>query len=308
MIDFGIAKIAARRMAETQEGMNKGKLTYMSPEQLSAAKSIDRRADIWTAGVVLYEALTGTHPFRGSSAGSTISNILRRDPELPSTVGLCPPPHFDHVCVRALRRQRSERFATADEMIEELRSIALEHDLLGDRSEVARWVKKTFDKHVRERDAILQQLEIASPVDEDPLPVFPMSSLSGSWDGSFTSSNDDNSMKQACTEKIGTSDGSDPILTPPPSLLPSPEPSLPPSPSGNRREEPRAPAEKSPLRSGSVIDVSALDVDMERRPPPRPLSPSRPRPRRRYRLSIMCCAALIALVVLLAIWRSGLIP
>jgi serine/threonine protein kinase len=143
--DFGIAK-AAERFAHTQTGIYKGKLAYMAPEQIREAEGLDHRIDIWSAGVTLYTALTGRHPFRGSNDAATLHGILCADILPPSKTGLCPPACFDDVVLKALAREPDERFQTAREFAAALREAALEHGMLGASSEVSDWVERAFSK------------------------------------------------------------------------------------------------------------------------------------------------------------------
>ena len=117
LIDFGIAK-AASRASVTTSGVVKGKLRYMSPEQVQQ-KPLDRRADVFAAGVVLYEALTGVRPFAGDDEGDIVVGILMGGAEPPSTRVSGLPPAIDAVLEKALAR-RDERFATAAELQEAL--------------------------------------------------------------------------------------------------------------------------------------------------------------------------------------------
>jgi hypothetical protein len=121
LIDFGVAKAAARA-TQTQSGMLKGKLQYMSPEQARGGSELDRRSDIFSAGTVLFEALTGRLPF--GDDGDDPSAILLRivlDP-VPRASSLVAgvPEALDLVIERALERVRDERYLTASEMREAL--------------------------------------------------------------------------------------------------------------------------------------------------------------------------------------------
>jgi eukaryotic-like serine/threonine-protein kinase len=123
VIDFGIAK-AARRITTTASGTLKGKIAYMSPEALRRTP-IDARADVFAAGVVLYEALTGARPFQGEDEGDTLLSILMGDPEPPSSLVPSLPPLVDEVTRRALAADRDERCASAAELSDALhRAIA----------------------------------------------------------------------------------------------------------------------------------------------------------------------------------------
>ncbi|XYH98548.1 protein kinase domain-containing protein [Sorangium sp. So ce1128] len=119
LIDFGIAK-AARRAAVTRSGVLKGTFSYMAPEQLRGARDVDRRADLFAAGAVLHEALTGATLFDGQDEASVLLGILADDIEAPSARAPGVPPELDGVVLRALARDRDERFPTAADFLEAL--------------------------------------------------------------------------------------------------------------------------------------------------------------------------------------------
>ena len=121
IIDFGVAK-AEGRSVMTTSGMMKGKLTYLSPEQIKLLP-LDRRADVFAAGVVLHEALVGRRLFRGSDEGDVLLGILVRDIEDPSSLVPGLPPALDAVIQRALAREREERFQTAAELADALEDV-----------------------------------------------------------------------------------------------------------------------------------------------------------------------------------------
>lgn len=174
--DFGIAK-ASERFSDTQAGVYKGKLAYMAPEQLKGSGEIDRRADVWSAGVTLYVALTGKHPFRGPNDAATLHAILTAEIPPPSEVGLKPPACLDEVVLRALARDRDARFESAQAFGDALRRVALEHDLLGSPSEVAAWVEETFGKELTERRRRILSVVTTDPAEpmtsSGPVPVVP---------------------------------------------------------------------------------------------------------------------------------------
>ncbi|WP_437957516.1 serine/threonine-protein kinase [Sorangium sp. So ce119] len=119
LIDFGIAK-AARRAAATRSGVLKGTFSYMAPEQLRGARDVDRRADLFAAGAVLHEALTGCRLFDGDDEASVLLGILADDIEAPSARAPGVPPELDRVVLRALAQDRDERFPTAADFLEAL--------------------------------------------------------------------------------------------------------------------------------------------------------------------------------------------
>ena len=120
LLDFGIAK-AAGRLQTTREGQFKGKLAYMSPEQI-VGDAVDRRCDVYSAGVLLWGALTGTLPFMGGEA-SVMHQILNAEPAAPSAASPSVPPELDALVLRAMARRPEDRFQTAHEMAAELERI-----------------------------------------------------------------------------------------------------------------------------------------------------------------------------------------
>jgi serine/threonine protein kinase/Flp pilus assembly protein TadD len=113
ILDFGVAKLKDQTDL-TETGATVGTVAYISPEQLDG-EPVDARADLWSVGVVLYEMLTGRHPFHGETAGSVISAILRREPTPASQLRPDLPPGFDELLGRALAKDPQRRFASAQE-------------------------------------------------------------------------------------------------------------------------------------------------------------------------------------------------
>jgi serine/threonine protein kinase len=150
VFDFGIAK-AVDRLHTTQDGSLKGKIAYMSPEQLDN-EPVDRRTDVWAASVVLWEALAGRRLFVADSQAALIRVIMTKDVPPPSSMGS--PPELDAVLARGLEKDPDERYATAREM-----AAALEDAFAGAAARgVARWVeevaKSSLESRVRLLDAI----------------------------------------------------------------------------------------------------------------------------------------------------------
>jgi serine/threonine protein kinase len=118
LIDFGVAK-AAHRLTETRSGSLKGKLAYMSPEQ-AMGKEVDRRVDLFAAGVALHEALTGRRLFQGENDLDTMRRITEMPVRDPSSIAPGVPRSLDVVVQRALVRDPNGRFQTAAEFLEAL--------------------------------------------------------------------------------------------------------------------------------------------------------------------------------------------
>jgi serine/threonine-protein kinase len=122
--DFGIAHIESSNM--TQVGSVLGTPSYMSPEQIMGLP-IDGRSDLFSAGVVLYQLLTGERPFSGSTT-ATMHKVLEEDPLPPSRFNVQVPGAMDAVVRKALAKRPDERFQTADEFAAALRDAAQRPD------------------------------------------------------------------------------------------------------------------------------------------------------------------------------------
>lgn len=123
ILDFGLAKLAADPSV-TRPGTTMGTLTYMAPEQLRG-EGVDRRADLWALGVVLYESLTGERPFAGqgssaAAAPATLDAILHGDTPRPSRIAAVPR-ELDRIVARCLAPDPERRYADAEELLADLR-------------------------------------------------------------------------------------------------------------------------------------------------------------------------------------------
>lgn len=113
--DFGIAKLQTRSR-NTQTGMIKGKLAYMSPEQSLGDPNLDARSDVFAAGIVLYELLTGRRPFDGESDLEILRNIREKHPPPPSALAPGVPPELDAIVAKAMAKAREDRHPDAASM------------------------------------------------------------------------------------------------------------------------------------------------------------------------------------------------
>jgi eukaryotic-like serine/threonine-protein kinase len=121
LTDFGVARIQNSGEATRTQGSMVGTLKYMSPEQVQGQK-IDSRADLFSAGVVLYQLLTDKRPFDGDNDFSIIHQIIGHTPAPPSSFNSKLPSAIDAVVARALAKDREERFATARDFAAALQS------------------------------------------------------------------------------------------------------------------------------------------------------------------------------------------
>ena len=116
VLDFGVAK-AVSRIQSTQQGQVKGKVAYMAPEQMTSAP-VDRRADIFAAGIVFWEALTLQRLFEADNPAHAVSKVLSAPIDRPSSKNPNVSPALDSVVLKALDRDVDQRFQTASEFAE----------------------------------------------------------------------------------------------------------------------------------------------------------------------------------------------
>jgi serine/threonine protein kinase len=122
VLDFGIAKQVGAISPDdktatfmTQQGMIVGTIHYMSPEQ-ALGKPLDARTDIFSLGVVLYEAATGRLPFRGETVTETMTQIIRDEPQPPVRVNPRISGSLNAMIERCMKKNREERFASAADL------------------------------------------------------------------------------------------------------------------------------------------------------------------------------------------------
>jgi eukaryotic-like serine/threonine-protein kinase len=111
IVDFGIARLGNNSLTRT--GQIVGSLYYMPPEQIRE-QGVDARADIYSAGVVLYQLLTYALPFEGESTVSTLAKIISDDPPPFRQFGISCPPELEAITLKALAKNRDQRYASAE--------------------------------------------------------------------------------------------------------------------------------------------------------------------------------------------------
>jgi serine/threonine protein kinase len=154
LVDFGIAKTALPTRALTEAGLVKGKLSYMAPEQ-AASEDLDRRADIYAMGVVLWELLTGRRLVEDPSPAAAVRHALHGTAPLVSSVRSEIDPALDWIVERALRRDPEARHATALEMREALDEFLARGPATGP-TELGRLMAEHFSTQREQRERQIQ--------------------------------------------------------------------------------------------------------------------------------------------------------
>jgi serine/threonine-protein kinase len=160
VLDFGIAKAAGRAQV-TREGQVRGKMAYIAPEQLQHG-SANRKADVYAASVVLWEALTGERLFLADSEAATIARVLTGEVVAPSSLVPDVPPELDAVVMRGLARDPNERFETARDMARALEACSPPTTA----TRIGEWVETTAGTALAVRARIVSEVE---QIEELPL-------------------------------------------------------------------------------------------------------------------------------------------
>ncbi|MFO0568700.1 MAG: serine/threonine-protein kinase [Polyangiaceae bacterium] len=268
LIDFGIAK-AAGKITRTQAGMIKGKVGYMSPEQI-AGTDVDRRADIFALGICLWEALTGKRLYDGPNELAVMNKIRSESVVPPSTENPRLPRALDPIVLKALAKDPKQRYATASELEEDLRSVARGLPALGDPGRLAQLMRQMFPSEAARAASGPQEMIGMSDKGGSDLDVF---------DGLAKKSGRPGPPSQAPGPRPL------PAPTPPPgskkTLLGLPAPTPPPPQSGKNLPPPPSlrsgpPALPPPSRAAGALPPPATPPPLSKPPAPGPLPPKPP--------------------------------
>ncbi|MDQ3341804.1 MAG: protein kinase [Myxococcota bacterium] len=143
VVDFGIAKAALRTTEDTKAGSLKGKVAYMSPEQC-AGLSVDRRGDVYSLGIVLFELSTVRRLFKGNNDFLTMSSIVQGNIPKPSSYRADIPAELEGIILKALSIEAADRYQSADEMREALEAFAATKGLRTSTGALAGYMKQLF--------------------------------------------------------------------------------------------------------------------------------------------------------------------
>jgi serine/threonine-protein kinase len=155
VVDFGIAK-AMNSSAETRLGVVKGKVAYMAPEQ-ARGERVDRRADIFSAGVMLWEAATGRRLWKGIPDLTVLHRLINGDIPAPRDIDPEVPEGLEKIVMKALALRREDRYSTSVELATALEELL---DQINDKSslrEVGKLVAKHFEENRNKIKGIVEQ-------------------------------------------------------------------------------------------------------------------------------------------------------
>ncbi|HET9624387.1 MAG TPA: protein kinase [Kofleriaceae bacterium] len=142
LLDFGVAKTTASSV-KTRTGTLKGKVSYMSPEQARGAP-IDRRSDIFSLGIVLWEMVTTQRLYRADNDLATLQMIIHQPAPPPRTFRPECPPELERIVLRALADDPDKRYQTADQLVTDLDELAREQKLKQSPSALAQTMNQLF--------------------------------------------------------------------------------------------------------------------------------------------------------------------
>ena len=174
VVDFGIAS-ASDRLHHTEGGQIKGKFSYMAPEQATST-GVDRRADVWSLGVVLWEFLTMRRLFHSENAVNTLRSMLNREIPPPSTMrsDIPIPEELDRIALKALSRDPEDRYPTARALGRELARVNSRSEEPATIADVAEWMEKLFPDGRKRTYDVMEAVErgemVATVVDTTPPP------------------------------------------------------------------------------------------------------------------------------------------
>jgi serine/threonine protein kinase len=161
IVDFGIAKSDAKLEEQIPGGRLKGKVPYMSPEQ-ARGEPIDWRSDIFAAGVMLFELTTGKRLFKGANEYETLKLIVDEDYPLPSQACLGYPRELEVIVMRALAKDRAQRWQSAREMQGAIEELVRKERLPVSTIVLSKFMQGLFEeKLASQKEALLQGKQLA---------------------------------------------------------------------------------------------------------------------------------------------------
>ena len=164
VVDFGVAR-ARGNLHETNIGTVKGKLAYMSPEQVQSGP-VDRRSDVFALGIVLYEATTFRRLFKGETEVETMRNVVESAITPPTEVRPDYPAELEKIVMTALQRDRTKRYQSAEELQAALEMYIMGSGSLVLASALGKLMNKTFKDNIAEKRRVLAAFEVEQEAEE----------------------------------------------------------------------------------------------------------------------------------------------
>jgi serine/threonine protein kinase len=211
LIDFGIAK-AAGKASKTQQGILKGKFGYMSPEQVRGLP-LDRRSDIFSLGIVLYELLTAERLFVGESDFSTLEKVRNVEILPPSTYNRRIPEELERIVLKALAKDVDDRYQNAIDLHDDLQAFMYTAGEFYSRKDLAAWMKRVWATEIEAELAKIEAYrQMPTPPVSQPPPTpgaIPSASVPALGPGVAASA-------QGERERPRRPSGGQPVIAPPP--------------------------------------------------------------------------------------------
>jgi serine/threonine-protein kinase len=162
VVDFGVAKFAGRGVAQTQAGELKGKVPYMAPEHIKG-RELDRRADVFSLGILFYQLVAGVHPFLGDNDQLTMVRISSATPAVPlrarvPTISEA----LSQVVATALEKSPDKRTKTALDLMHDIERAVPGASMASSNDLVAEFLRGILGDHIGARDAELREALEAS--------------------------------------------------------------------------------------------------------------------------------------------------
>ncbi|HEY3500032.1 MAG TPA: serine/threonine-protein kinase [Polyangiaceae bacterium] len=168
MVDFGLAKATALGDGATRAGQLKGKISYMAPEQIKG-EPLDRRADVFALGVVLYAVTTGKHPFRRESEGATLFAISAPEQAPAPSRYMAYPADLEAVLMKAIAKDPNQRYSSSLEFARALEGTLPEVERAHGGERVAAFLKELLGKQQEDsRAALIEALRRADRASISP--------------------------------------------------------------------------------------------------------------------------------------------
>lgn len=165
IVDFGVARWKSQSQDHTVVGELKGKIAYMCPEQLRE-EPVDRRADIWSLGVVLWEVTVGRRLFRRKTDAASVYAVLNDHVPHPTRFRPDYPPALAAIVAKALERDRTRRYPTALDFARALEQWLASTGKPAGTGEVSEYMHSLFDEQIAVRERLLRATYLEAPLEE----------------------------------------------------------------------------------------------------------------------------------------------